>query len=234
MEQTLKATAILLIFGSILASAALNPAAVYCNSLGYTYVIESTDKGDFGYCILSGNQKVDAWKFIQGEVAPEKSYCTTKGYKLKVVNDYDICGKRLLTESCAVCVLSNGTEHEVTETMGLTFQETTCGDGRCGFPEDYTTCPKDCKSGGVDELCDGVKDGVCDPDCIIQKKTGEDVDCANPSPTSTIKPGPLNPIIKSTTTLSAKMPVNQQPDKGCIPLLLAPLSLLIAALVKTL
>jgi len=236
MEQTLRIVsstlAVLLVIASYnTVSAALNPAAVYCGSLGFKYVTESTEKGDFGYCILADNQKVDAWKFVQGEVAPEKSYCTKKGYELKVVNDYDICGKRLLTESCAVCVLPNGTEQEVTETMGLTFQETTCGDKRCGFPEDFKSCPSDCKSGGTDELCDGVKDARCDPDCVIQKKTDEDPDCAN-AVTTTMKPGPIYPKTSQTTTLPAKLPLNQRQDTGCIPLLTAILAGLAAAAVK--
>jgi len=237
MDRTLRAAIIALaacvILFSFPASAALNPAAVYCGSLGFKYVTESTENGDFGYCILDGKQKVDAWKFIQGEIAPEKSYCAERGYKLKVVDDYGICGRRLLTSSCAVCVLPNGTEQEVTETMGLTFQETTCGDGRCGFPEDRVTCPNDCKSGGTDELCDGVKDGICDQDCIIQQKTDADADCANPAATTTLKPGPLNPKIGSTTAPPAKTPLNQGQGDGCVPLLLAPISLLFAALMKT-
>ncbi|MCX6695567.1 MAG: DUF333 domain-containing protein [Candidatus Altiarchaeota archaeon] len=203
-------------------SAMLNPAAVYCSSLGNTYVTESTEKGDFGYCILASGEKVDAWKFIQGEVSPEKSFCTQKGYKLKVVSDYDICGKRLLTNSCAVCVLPNGTEQEVTETMGLAFQETTCGDSHCGFPEDYISCPKDCKSGGPDDYCDAVKDSLCDPDCIIQDMTDTDPDCTGEND------------YKTTTTMLAKVPLNQSQGDGCIPLLLAPISLLFAALMKIL
>jgi putative hemolysin len=233
MEQTLRILAAFMLLGTFV-SAALNPAAVYCDSLGYKYVTESTEKGDFGYCMLDGNRKVDAWKFIQGEIAPEKSYCARKGYNLKVVNDCDVCGKRLLTGSCAVCVLANGTEQEVTEAMGLTFAETTCGDGRCGFPEDYDTCPGDCKSGGTDELCDGVEDGICDQDCIIQKKSVEDADCVNAATASTLTPGPINPKKVSTTTLPETIPLNKKQDKGCIPFLLAPLSLLTALLAKTL
>ena len=224
--------AVLLIIASYnTVSAALNPAAVYCTSLGYRYVTEPTEKGDFGYCMIDG-KKTDAWKFIQGEVSPEKSYCTKKGYRLKVVNDYGVCGKWLLTESCAVCVLPNGTEQEVTEAMGLTFQETTCGDGRCGIPEDHTSCPKDCKSGEIDGLCDAVKDGICDQDCILQNNAGDDIDCTNAPTTTTLKPGPLNPKIHSTTTLPATKPLNQPQANECIPLLTAVLAGLTAATVK--
>ena len=49
----------------------------------------------------------------------------------------------------------------------------TCGDGVCQRQENYKTCPQDCSSGGKDNYCDKVKDGICDPDC----KMGEDPDC---------------------------------------------------------
>jgi len=51
---------------------------------------------------------------------------------------------------------------------------TKCGDGICGAGENYLTCPQDCPSGGEDNYCDGVRDGICDPDCM----ENEDVDCA--------------------------------------------------------
>jgi len=77
--------------------------------------------------------------------------------------------------------LENGTEVEVTDLMNLSFRETICGDGICGMPENYGTCPKDCPSGSYDNFCDGIKDGKCDPDC--KEKYGEsaikmDPDCA--------------------------------------------------------
>ncbi len=40
-----------------------------------------------------------------------------------------------------------------------------CGDGFCDPGENYLFCPKDCPSGGGDRYCDGLEDGVCDPDC---------------------------------------------------------------------
>ena len=32
--------------------------------------------------------------------------------------------------------------------------------------EDYSTCPEDCPSGGADEYCDGIRDNICDPNCV--------------------------------------------------------------------
>ena len=155
-----------------LASAILDPAAVYCNSLGYEFVIESTEEGQRGLCKLPDNQTVDADDFLRGEVALNWSYCAKVGYEAKHVEEEDC-------KSCTVCVLPNGTKVEVTKLMGLSIKETRCGDGTCGFPENYLTCPADCPSGSVDEYCDGVKDGICDPDCELD----EDPDCRAPGPT---------------------------------------------------
>ena len=153
---------ILLVFLTSTSSALINPSAVYCNTLGYEYVIEKTESGERGYCKLPNGQKVGAWDFLEGKVAKEYSYCRIKGYELKVVSDK--CEK-FLTDKCAVCVLPNGTEVEVTELMGLSFEESKCGDGVCGFPENHQTCPSDCPQAGWDAYCEPLKDSICDPDC---------------------------------------------------------------------
>jgi putative hemolysin len=125
------------------ASALRNPAAVYCDTLGYKYVVESTADGEIGRCILPNNASVDAWKFLEGKTAQGYSYCTQKGYGMKVVENATKCSRFLLSE-CAVCLLPDGKEVEVTELMGLTFKESVCGDGVCGYPENSSTCPQDC------------------------------------------------------------------------------------------
>lgn len=45
--------------------------------------------------------------------------------------------------------------------------------GRCEEGEDYLSCPLDCRSGGKDDFCDRMEDGICDPDCI----SSADLDC---------------------------------------------------------
>lgn len=49
----------------------------------------------------------------------------------------------------------------------------TCGNARCEDYESYESCTKDCKSGSMDDFCDELKDGICDPDCSVKT----DVDC---------------------------------------------------------
>ncbi|OYT26380.1 MAG: hypothetical protein B6U97_03890 [Candidatus Altiarchaeales archaeon ex4484_96] len=123
---------------SILASAMLNPAAVYCSTLGYEYVSEETDEGIIGYCMLPDGQKVEAWIFLRGEKGLNYSYCIKEGYPARHVEDNESGA------SYTACILSDGSGVEVTQLMNLSFQETICGDSRWGFPESADNCPQDC------------------------------------------------------------------------------------------
>lgn len=93
----------------------VNPAATYCQELGYQYTIEKTPKGECGVCHLPDGSTVNEWEFFKGEVGEDYSYCKQKGYEIKIVSD-DRCQ---YSSECAVCVLKYGTEVEITELMGL-------------------------------------------------------------------------------------------------------------------
>ena len=41
----------------------------------------------------------------------------------------------------------------------------TCGNNICEEHESHESCTKDCSSGSKDDFCDGLQDGICDPDC---------------------------------------------------------------------
>ena len=149
-----------------------NPAAVYCKALGYEYVVEEEDEGQRGLCVLPGGQEVDGWEFLEGKAAPEFGYCQEQGFEMKTVTNPRCASPS--DQECAVCILDDGTEVEVTELMGLRFTEHYCGDGSCHFSEFYATCPEDLPSGQQDDFCDEVIDGTCDPDC----SEDSDADCA--------------------------------------------------------
>jgi len=183
---------LLLILFTYTTSALKNPSAVYCEALGYEFVIFSSPYGEVGKCLLPNGTAVDAWDFYKGKVAIDYSYCAKMGYEAKHVEREDC-------KSYLVCVLPNGTEVEVAELMGLSFEETTCGDGVCGIPENHSSCPQDCKSGGEDGYCDGVKDEICDPDCL----NGEDVDCINETEIEAVPT-----ITAPTTTPTSASPTN--------------------------
>src|SRR5512139_1734236 len=72
--------------------------------------------------------------------------------------------------------------------MNLSFAETYCGDRSCGRPENSRSCPADCPTGGWDDLCDGARDGRCDPDCAEGRG---DADCTgeHTAGTRTATPG---------------------------------------------
>jgi len=151
-------------FVIIPAASMKDPTYVYCTALGYEYSIVMTDAGEQGFCILPDGREVDAWQFLQGKTGNEYSYCALQGYEIKTVSDPEKCLK-FLTDECAVCVLADGSEVEVTDLMGLDFRETFCGDGVCGFPETYLDCPADCPPDGPDGYCNtDYRDS--DEDCI--------------------------------------------------------------------
>jgi putative hemolysin len=149
----------------------LDPAAVYCQALGYEYYRTKTPKGAVGLCKLPNGRLVRARSFFAGKVALEFSYCAKEGYEAKRIENGTIC------RSCTACVLPGGEEQTVTKLMGLNFAESRCGDGACGTMEHIGNCPSDCDSGLHDEYCDGLADGRCDLDCVEQG--GDDPDCAD-------------------------------------------------------
>jgi len=138
MKQAILIITILVLLSST-AFALRNPAAVYCIEMGYNYSVEKTSSGDQGTCTLPDGSNVDAWRFLEGKTGIKYNYCTKNNYATKMITD---CGK-LLSGECAACNV-NGTNIEVTKLMKLTFAESQCGDGICGFPEDKETCPQDC------------------------------------------------------------------------------------------
>ena len=132
--------------------ALLNPSAVYCKALGYTFTTESTSQGMQSKCILADGQSVDAWDFFLGRVAQDMSICARKGYEMVTLSNNKKCIKYMVDE-CAFCILPDGSREEISNLMKLSFRE------------NYSTCPGDCPSGSWDAYCDMVKDGIVDPDC---------------------------------------------------------------------
>jgi putative hemolysin len=122
------------------AAAMVNPSAGYCLALGYEYTdITGPDGSMTGYCVLPGNQSVDAWQFLEGSISPEMGYCRTQGLEVRTVKDPAVCG--MLGSTCAVCVRTDGTIQEVTRMMGLDFREKICNETICCDPATDTVCP---------------------------------------------------------------------------------------------
>lgn len=181
----------------------VDPSAVYCEELGYEWTIGETPEGEFGICKFPDGSTCDSWDFLEGKCGEGYSYCKKKGYELKTIVDPEKCSS-IFSEECAVCVLENGEEVEVTKLMELDFRAGKCGDGFCAaLEENYETCPQDCPSGSFDMYCDKVKDGICDPDCVEQEMLEEDPDCVVVTTT----------IAETTTTL--EIPVEKCGNNIC-------------------
>ena len=104
------------------AGALMNPAAVYCDAMGYKYSVESGEAGDTGYCTVDGGLRIESWAFLRGEAGSEYGYCEDQGYPAKTITDPVICAG-IYSDSCMVCVLPDGEEVEVSGLMGLSFRE---------------------------------------------------------------------------------------------------------------
>jgi len=97
-----------------------NPAAVYCEKLGYQLIIQEEEDGQRGFCQFPDGSAVDEWKFFIGEEGEEYSYCQKQGLEMKTIT-----GEQCQYASkCAVCILKNGTEAKVVELMGLNLEST--------------------------------------------------------------------------------------------------------------
>ncbi len=163
---------ILILFAKLCSGIIMNPSSSYCEELGYTYIISETDEGELGMCEFPDESSCEAWNFLQGKCGKKYSYCIQEGYEMKTITDTEKCSSIFSTE-CAVCILEDGSEIEVTELMGLDIDIGSCGDNTCMIGENYENCPQDCPSGSADGYCDGIKDGICDIDC----EENADQDC---------------------------------------------------------
>ncbi|MCK5020628.1 MAG: DUF333 domain-containing protein [Candidatus Peribacteraceae bacterium] len=78
-----------------------NPAAYYCEYLGYEYIMEKTESGESGICVLEENvTECDSWDFFEGKCGMEFSYCTKHGYNIETETD----GKNPYSPEYAVCI----------------------------------------------------------------------------------------------------------------------------------
>jgi len=120
-----------------------NPATEYCKSLGYEWFVEKTEEGERGICKFPDGSTADEWNFLRGNVSQDWSYCKKKGYEIKTLFNDTRCSY-VYSIDCAACVLTNGTEIEVTQLMESMEPKTKCGNKICEFGENYDICPEDC------------------------------------------------------------------------------------------
>lgn len=113
---------ILLLASAMTASALRDPAAVYCNALGYGYSIKETSKGQVGVCKPTASVECDEWDFLRGKCGLDYSFCAKSGYQQKAAKGLECRGGDPYAE-CLLCVMPEGWEVEVTELMRLSFED---------------------------------------------------------------------------------------------------------------
>ncbi len=87
-----------------------NPAARYCEELGYTYLVES------GECVLPNGETVSSWDFYRGKVGQEYSFCAGQGYEIAT----EVQDTGTSRTECAVCKTTDGVVvGRVDDLMGL-------------------------------------------------------------------------------------------------------------------
>ena len=79
-----------------------NPSAVYCEKLGYKYIIENTPEGQRGICIFNGG-KCDAWEFLKGTCGLEHTFCAKHGGTTEIIRS-ERCK---FTYTCILCRIDN-------------------------------------------------------------------------------------------------------------------------------
>lgn len=97
-----------------------NPAAVYCERMGYEYRIDIDEKGNQkGVCILPDSTEVDAWDFYKGKEKKEYSYCVKKGYSM----DTKIINKDGYAVECPYCINNKLKDNQKIENLEGNFTE---------------------------------------------------------------------------------------------------------------
>jgi subtilisin-like proprotein convertase family protein/putative hemolysin len=97
-----------------------NPAAVYCQELGYEYQVVDAAEGQHGICLLPDGSECDGWGFLEGKCGQSYSYCAGQGYDLVTKSD----GKNPFSKEYGVCVRDGQEVGAVTELMGLAEKAT--------------------------------------------------------------------------------------------------------------
>lgn len=129
------------------AYATRNPSAVYCEQLGYEFLIITDQTGNqVGMCKFPDGRVCSAFEFLKGQCGQKFSYCQKEGYSLKVEKDPQKCGYMVVP--CSICLSKDGREiGEVTQIMKLDLREGKCGDHNCVIGENHNNCPQDCLEG---------------------------------------------------------------------------------------
>ena len=68
-----------------------NPAAVYCENLGYAMESVTRDGGEDADCIFPDGSRCAQWDFLAGRCGQEFSFCEMQGFELETDGNIGIC-----------------------------------------------------------------------------------------------------------------------------------------------
>jgi len=112
--------------------------------------------------LITGNHVIEQWNFA-GSISHKNSFQPSSG-TFTVTTPYQSDTREI--------IIRNPQEEAVLSIPVLQFADT-CNNEICEPQESFETCSQDCHSGGQDDYCDEIRDGICDLDC-----TGTfDADC---------------------------------------------------------
>ena len=98
-----------------------NPAAVYCDELGYQYRIVGGAEGQRGVCAFPDGSECDEWGFLVGKCGQSYSYCARQGYGLATKTD----GKNPFSAEYSVCIHDKEEIGAASELMRLSEKAST-------------------------------------------------------------------------------------------------------------
>ncbi len=128
-------------------AALANPAATYCEEMGYEHKIkEGPEGGEQGVCVFPDGASCEAWAFYRGGCGKEyrkELPCKKAGEEVQVSK---CCPG--LTELLPASVYDKDCEVKV---VGRPSICSDCGNGDCESWENKCNCPKDCKKEKVSE-----------------------------------------------------------------------------------
>jgi putative hemolysin len=115
-----------------------NPAAVYCQDMGYTYqVVSDGAGGETDTCSMPDGQVCGAWDFLEGKCGQAWSYCARVGLRTRTAVD----GKDPFSPDYSVCVDLQGRDvGSVTALDHLAVKVNRCG-AKKSLPEASSISP---------------------------------------------------------------------------------------------
>lgn len=68
-----------------------NPAAFYCQEMGYELEMRETNQGTVGMCVFPNGAECEQWEFLTGTCAVEWTFCQRQGYTIQAGEEIATC-----------------------------------------------------------------------------------------------------------------------------------------------